>query len=301
MCEKIPTRRSHTASLLLACMLLMPATIIHAGENEMQQKYREIEAALNTNVYGIPVYIQSSDQDKTMLGEIYGVIYHPFDNVRDTITAAENWCEIVPQHLNIKACTLQRMAEDNQLTFYAGRKFYENADDAYELSYRFEVPRTDDNYFQVILIAENGPLGTRDYRIEVEAVPLDDSRTFLHFSYSYKYNFLTAMGTKIYLATIARNKIGFTLTGTDDKGDPVYVDGIRGIIERNTMRYYFAIQSFLDTWQLEPGERLNARLNTWFDLTEKYPLQLHEMDKQAYLQSKQQEHLDQLRIQQLVH
>jgi hypothetical protein len=296
-----PERPTLPASLLLACMLLIYSTTIHAGENEMQQQYQQIEARLTTNVYGIPVYIQSSDQDKTMLGEIYGVIYHPFDIVRDTITAAENWCAIVPQHLNIKACTLQRMAENNQLTFYAGRKFYENADDAYELSYRFEAPRTDDNYFQVILSADKGPLGTRDYRIEVEAVPLDGSRTFLHFSYSYKYNFITAMGTKIYLATIGRNKIGFTQTGTDDKGDTVYIEGIRGIIERNTMRYYFAIQSFLDTWQLEPGERLNARLNTWFDLTEKYPLQLRELDKEEYLQSKQQEHLDQLRIQQQVH
>ena len=300
MPEKPPVRFHYPATLLLAWLLILPAKTIYAGNNEMLEKYHEIETALNRNVYGIPVHIQSSDHDKTMLGEIYGVIHHPFDSVRGAITAAETWCEIVPQHLNIKACTWQRLDENDQLTFYAGRKFYENADDAYELSYRFELPETDNNYFQAILTAEKGPLGTRDYSIEVEAVPLVDARTFIHFSYSYKYNFITAMGTKIYLATIARDKIGFTVTGTDNEGHPVHVKGTRGIIERNTMRYYFAIQSYLDTLQREPGERFEARLGTWFDLTEKYPQQLHEFDKKDYLQYKQKEHLDQLRLQQQV-
>ena len=35
--------------------------------------------------------------------------------------------------------------------------------------------------------ADEGPLGTRDYRLVLEAAPLDGGRTFLHLSYAYAY------------------------------------------------------------------------------------------------------------------
>jgi hypothetical protein len=297
---KILSRLQRLTSLLLTCALSIVVLPAHADNGKLLHKYIEIRPALENNVYGLPVYIQSSDQDNTMLGEIYGVIHHAFDSVKDAITAPESWCEIVPQHLNIKACTYQRLNEHYQLTFYAGRKYYESTDDAHELSYRYELTRNETDYFQATLIAETGPMGTSDYLIEVEAMPLNGTETLIHFSYSYKYSFLAAIGMKIYLATLGRDKTGFTATGKDNHGHPESVKGIRGIIERNTVRYYFAIQSFLDTIQLPPGKRFNARLNTWFDLTEKYPLQLHEIDRADYLAYKQMEHNEQLQLQQQV-
>ena len=39
--------------------------------------------------------------------------------------------------------------------------------------------------------------------------------------------------------------VGFTVIGTDRKGNPVYIGGPRGSIERNAVRYYFAIRSVL--------------------------------------------------------
>lgn len=283
--------------LLYATCLLLCISAVHADNSEMQHTYQKLQPALANNVFGLPVSIQSSDQKHTMLGVVYGVIDHPFLEVKRALASAQAWCDIVPQHLNVKACTFERLDNHCQVTFYSGRKFYENAEDVYKLPYRFDVTLNEDTYFQTTLTAAKGPMGTSDYRIEVEAIPINAQTTFLHFSYAYHYNFLTTLSMQTYLATLGSGKIGFSVTGTDSQGKPVYVDGIRGIIERNTIRYYFSIQSYLDTLQLEPAKRFPARINKWFELTERFPLQLHEMDKKDYLEYKQHEHSDQLQLQ----
>ncbi len=55
-----------------------------------------------------------------------------------------------------------------------------------------------------------------------------------------------------YLATIGRDKVGFSIVGSRADGQPVYVHGTRGVIERNTMRYYVAIEAYLGTMALPP-------------------------------------------------
>ena len=294
----IPARFLHLFLILPALLLITSATAAYADNSEMQHKYDELKTALQNNVYGIPVFIQSSDTDQVTQGEVYGVITHSFNSVKNALTTPETWCDIAPLHLNIKACTYQNIDSKHIITFYAGRKFYEKADDVYQLSYHFKLNQIEDDYVHVSLFAKDGSMGTSDYRISTEAIPLDDSRTFVHFKYSYHYNFLTSIGMSTYLATIGRDKVGFSVTGKDENDDPVYIGGVKGIIERNTIRYYFAIESYLDTLQVDPEKRFDARLNKWFDLTEKYPRQLHEMDRKDYLQYKEHEHLDQARLQQ---
>lgn len=300
MRKKLHSRFQLLFLILPIIALIAPVATAHADNIEMQHKYDEIKTALQNNVYGIPVYIQSSDTDQTTLGEVYGVIPYSFNSVQAALATPETWCDIAPLHLNVKACTHQHINKDNIITFYVGRKYYEKADDVYQLSYHFQLARTENNYFQVKLLAKDGSMGTSDYHISVEAIPLDDASTFIHFKYSYHYNFLTTIGMKTYLSTIGKGKVGFSVTGKDSDGKPVYIGGVRGIIERNTIRYYFAIESYLDTIQMKPEQRFDSRLNKWFDLTEKYSRQLHEMDRKDYLQYKEKEHLDQLRLQQVI-
>lgn len=282
---------------ILACILL-PTLNIRAGQAELYHVYQQIKPALDQNAYGIPVYINSRDEDNTMIGVIYGVIKHPFVVLSEALRTPANWCEIAPLHLNVKACTYQSVKDYCQLVFYSGRKFYEKADDVYQLAYRFEVMQQDRNFVDVRMSAADGPAGTSDYQLKIQAIPLTESLSFLYFSYSYKYNFITSMGMGTYLATLGRGKLGFSITGKDDKGNPIYVEGVRGIIERNAVRYYLAIQSYLDTLDISTAQRFKARISKWFDLTEKHHLQLYEMDKTDYLQYKQQEHKDQQRLQQ---
>ena len=298
MPENNSSQLLHLIGLVIGASLMLLAMNSHADNTNLSQKFAQLRTALQDNVYGIPLYIESSAENHMMQGEVYGILRHDFSHLRQALTTAANWCDIAPLHLNIKACTYQKLNSHCQLTFYSGRKFYENPEDVYQLAYRFDVLKSEPSYFQTRLASKTGPMGTSDYRIEAEAIPIDATSSFIHFSYAYHYNFFTKLGMNTYLATLGRNKVGFTILNHDPEGKPVYVQGIRGIIERNAVRYFFAIQSYLDSQATEIDKRLEARLNDWFNLTERYPLQLHEMDRESYLADKQKERQDQSALQQ---
>ncbi len=95
---------------------------------------------------------------------------------------------------------------------------------------------------------------------------------------------------KGYLATFGRGKVGFTNIADPSAVQPKYVDGVRGLVERNTMRYYLAIYAHLSALSSLPDKRLEQRLNNWFSASEQYSRQLHEIDRQQYMRMKQQEY-----------
>ena len=53
------------------------------------------------------------------------------------------------------------------------------------------------------------------------------------------------MAMQTYLATIGSQKVGFTVVDKQADGKPVYQGGVLGLLERNTMRYYLAIDAYL--------------------------------------------------------
>lgn len=63
---------------------------------------------------------------------------------------------------------------------------------------------------------------------------------------------------------------------------------MRGAIERNTMRYYLAIEAYLGSLSLPPAQQQEYRLTNWFAATERYP-QLYEITRQQYLSMKRDE------------
>lgn len=176
---------------------------------------------------------------------------------------------------------------------YIGSRGEQALDDAYPVDFAYRVAAAAAGYLNIMLTADEGPLRTSDYRIVLEAVPLGDSRTLLHLAYSYSFGFAGHVAMQAYLNTVGRDKHGFTVTGKQSGGAPVYIDGMRGLVERNTMRYYLAIDSFLQSAQSAPSVQLEERLQTWFTAVEQYPRQLHEMDRTAYLEMKHAEVLRQ--------
>jgi hypothetical protein len=80
----------------------------------------------------------------------------------------------------------------------------------------------------------------------MQAVPLPDGRSFMRLHYSYAMGTAAKLATKGYLATSGSGKVGFTREG--DR----YVRGLRGAVERNAMRYYLAVESYLARWR-RPG------------------------------------------------
>ena len=286
--------------LIFLGFLLSTAPVFGDSVAELKEKYEEIEEQLIENTYDIPVYMESNNDENLMSGKVYGIIYHPFNKVSHALSSVTNACEIMPQHLNIKACTYEYKNNKCRLTFYSGRKFYQKADDVQRLNYIFNVTELNDKYFTVTLNTNEEPFDSENSSIAVAAIPLTDSSTFFYLTYKYQYGFFMHLAMSTYLSTFGRNKIGFSIIDTDENNNPIYSGGIRGVIERNVMRYYFAIKSYLDTQSVEKDKRFESRINYWFDLTEKHHKQLYEMDKADYLKFKRREYQDQLRLQEVV-
>ena len=101
------------------------------------------------------------------------------------------------------------------------------------------------------------------------------------------------LALQTYLGTAGRNKVGFSVVQRNAVGQPVLMGGVRGVVERNTMRYYLAINAYLAAERLPPQERQEARLLNWIVATERYPLQLQEVDRASYLTMKRAELLRQ--------
>jgi hypothetical protein len=161
------------------------------------------------------------------------------------------------------------------------------------VAFAYRVAAQTPNYLQVRLNAEQGPLGTRDYRIVFEAVAVDSGRTFIHVSYAYGFGTVGRLAMRVYLGTIGKGKVGFTVAGTQADGRPLHIGGMRGVVERNTMRYYLAIEAFLGALSAPPQARMEKRLRDWFAAAERYPRQLHDMEQDEYLDMKRKEHLRQ--------
>lgn len=180
------------------------------------------------------------------------------------------------------------------MVFLQRPNYSQPLEDAYALEFTFLVAAATANYLEIQLSADKGPLDTRDYRIQLQAIPLANGRTFLHLTYFYVYGWASRIAMKTHLATISSSKVGFTVARRQYNGQPEYIRGMRGLIERNAMRYYLAIDSFLGAYSgpvaVAPDTQLQKRLQSWFIATEQYPRQLHEMERTAYIEMKLYEH-----------
>ena len=68
------------------------------------------------------------------------------------------------------------------------------------------------------------------------------------------------------------------------------IDGLRGLIERNTMRYYLAIEAHLGSLAAPPSARVEQRILDWYAASERYPRQLHDIAQSEYLALKRKEY-----------
>jgi len=239
-----------------------------------------LAAQLAHNDFGRPLAITSREQPHSVSGDVYAVIDYPYATVDRAFRNPAAWCEVLILHLNTKYCR----AQGNTLSVRMGRKHPQDLDDAYAMDFAFHAQPPRPGFVAASASSADGPLGSHDYRIEMQAMPMADGRSFMRLHYSYAFGTAARFATRCYLATSGSDKVGFTRTG---KG---YVGGMRGAIERNAMRYYLAVDSYLGSLSAPPGRQFAARSAGWFDATERYALQLHEMDRGAYLAMKQREY-----------
>jgi hypothetical protein len=289
-------------AFLLWTAIVLWCSVGHAAEpsagtgQALLSGYPAIRTSLEKNQFGAPIRLESVEASGTLRVDMYGILQTPFAAVRVALLSPAGWCDITSLHVNIKACTWNRAEDYSLLTLYSGRKYYQPPADAYQLKLKFRVVSQQPDYFDLALTANEGPLHTKDHRIRLEAAPLNAGQTLVHLSYAYSHGPVANIAIKTYFATIARDKVGFSLIEAQD-GKRYYVDGVRGSIERNTMRYYLALETYLDALNYPKGQRFERRIARWYDLTARYPRQLKEMEKADYLAEKRREHNNQLLMQ----
>lgn len=284
-----PLRRLRQAgcTILLALLGAVPAHADSAAT--LKARHAALQDVLNHNVFGQPLHLESKERGDVLEGEIYAVIAQPYATVGPALGDLHQWCDILILHLNVKACRTTGSDSDARLQLNVGRKFDQSIDDTYALDFTGKRATSGTDYLQLRMNAAAGPLGTRDYRIVLEVVALDAQRSFLHLAYAYRSSASARTAMRAYLATLGRDKQGFSIVGKKADGSPRFIGGTRGAIERNTMRYYLAIEAYLGALSVPAPQRLEKRLSDWHDGVERYPAQLHDLERDEYLTMKRRE------------
>jgi hypothetical protein len=282
------------ARLLLAGVLgLAGASAFAAAQANTAALLRARQLALAeqlaNNPFQRPVVLTSVELPNALQGEVHAVVDYPFAVVSAGLNGPNRWCDLMILHLNTKYCRAIAGASGPVLQMSIGKKYDQPLEQAYRVDFRYSLVTATPDFLEINLQADSGPMGTSNYRIVLRAVALEGNKSFVQMSYAYDYGTLGRMAMQVYLATVGSGKVGFTTAGRGANGEPQYIGGMRGVVERNTMRYYLAIDAYLSTQTGSPAEMLDRRLQHWFAATERYPRQLRETDLASYMAMKRNE------------
>jgi hypothetical protein len=272
----------------------------HAVDNNaaaLRASYAAMSNALEQSTIQRGLYVDSIDSTRAPRGDAYAVVNYPFATVANAFANPASWCETLILHLNVQYCRANSSRERPALSAAVGKKTNQPLEDTHRIDFVFSVASLSADYMRVELASKKGPLGTANYLVAVEFVPLDAERAFMHLQYSYTQGFLTRVATSVYFATSGRDKVGFTLIEDEDGDPPQLVRGIRGALERNTMRYYLAFDAYLHTLGDPTAQRFEESLDRWFADTERFARQLHEVKRDDYIAMKRDQYLRQQTVQ----
>lgn len=272
--------------LLLASLLAPPVTAQQASSDPWL-------AAIAASDLAVPVRVVSTERAHSVRGEVYARLAYPLDSLARELRSADAWCAVLFLHLNVKACLAEdgeaEVSGEARLRAYVGRRFQQPLAQAERLDLTLRLERQHEASFVVALTGDRGPYTTRAFRLRLEARALGARETLVHLRYSLVFGTPARLAMSAYFAFGGRDRIGFTVIG-QEAGEPRYVGGVRGMIERNVMRFYLALEAYLAAPGATDAARLEARLADWFAATERYPRQLHELDASAYLDMKRREY-----------
>ena len=229
--------------LLVFALLFVAGDAGAAPVASLRDTYAALQSDLAHSAFGQPLVLASREQDGQVTGEIHAVVDHPFQQLRTDLASAADWCGVLYLHLNVKSCSAETQAGSSLLRVALGRKADTADGRTYELVFTFLLERNTRDYFHVVMQADEGPLGSRGYTLAFEAIPVEGNKAFLRLTYSVAYGVAGHLAMSSYLNTLGKAKVGFTVTGQRADGSAIYAGGIRGALERNTMRYYLAIQN----------------------------------------------------------
>ncbi len=287
--------------VILLGMMAPVEVVIGGGEGETSNPgmrseagQREILERINESPFPESIVLQSEEASDAIHGDLHGIVDAPFESLAAYLETTTHWCAILFLHLNVKSCVQEGDGGEGMLDVYMGRRHYEKPEDADHVRFRFEVVEQDAGLIAVDMRSEEEARGTQEIRIQVQAAALDEERSLVHMRYSVGIGRVGRTLLRVYLGTAGRDRVGFTVVRTDRAGDPVYVRAIRGMVERNTVRFYLALQAFVE---YPEAEQLEQRFERWFELTDQHPEQLREVDRESYLDNKRREYENQRALQ----
>jgi hypothetical protein len=258
----------------------------------LRTRYVALSQQLENSAIQRGLYLESTDSTHAPRGDAYAVVDYPFATVAAAFATPDNWCESLILHLNVQYCHAGVRDGRPLLSAALGKKTNQPLEDTHRIDLDYEVAAASSNYKRVELSSRKGPLGTGNYLIALELVALDERRSFMHIRYSYTQGFIARFAASVYFSTSGRDKVGFTWIQDEDDA-PRLVRGIRGALERNTMRYFLAVDAYLHALGSPVPQRFEQSLERWFADTERFARQLREVQHDDYIDMKRGQYLRQ--------
>jgi hypothetical protein len=296
--------RGWLARLAFACIACAGAGAVSAAAPEansaasLRARFTALSAQPGPRQFQRPLFLDSVESSRDLKGDIFALVDYPFAAVDAALNGPAHWCDVLILHINTKYCTASTNNAGTVLTVNIGKKVSQPLVETSRVEFAYRVAAATPDYFAVHLYAATGPLSTSDYHILLEAASLEGGKTIAHLTYSYAFGVAGRLAMQAYLATVGRGKVGFTIVGTLPNGAPDYIGGVRSVVERNTMRYFLAIDAYLAALAVPPPEQLEKRLQNWYNSTEAFARQLHDVDRIDYLDMKRREYQRQQAAQQ---
>ena len=259
---------------------------------DLRAKFSTLSTALANNPFHKPLVLNSREPPDRIEGDVFAIIPHEFAKVQNQLARPDAWCDIISLHINTKYCKVMAGGPPEKLLVRMGKKTPEPLADATPFEFTFRASTDTPDYLSVVLHSQAGPIGTSNYSLALEATAGTGAHTLLHLRYGYTTSFASRIAMQAYLLTAGRNKVGFTPLQFEP---PRAIGGARGAMERNTMRYYLAIQAYMDATTAPVNEQFERRLANWFSAVEQFPVQLHELSQKDYLEMKRDEHARELK------
>ncbi|HEX5539431.1 MAG TPA: hypothetical protein VFX01_06550, partial [Methylophilaceae bacterium] len=128
------------ARQLLALILFASYSLAHASPDSnpaeaLRAKYAALGDKLQHNQFQQPLYLDSSERDGHVMGDIYARLDYPFAKVKTALNDPQqgpaNWCDVLLLHLNTKGCHASSNDDGTLLIMHIGSKDEQALDDAY--------------------------------------------------------------------------------------------------------------------------------------------------------------------------
>jgi len=291
-------------TILVYLATVLAAGAAYAGElreitpSDLVAQYHEMEKTGSRLAATLPMYLKTVQKDNVLNVSLFGRIPFKFSDVADVVARPASYCDFLPLMFNVKSCVITQFNPATHMKFYVAGKHYSSPLASYRIHAMFRQVNQTPEKIRIRLESEEDSLGKSGYDVDLVAIPLE-GETLLYLKSRYAPGRITRMATNTYIKVFAHDKPGFTEI-QEPGGKKKLITGFPAVIERSSVRAYFALKAYMLNYHLPPDKRFEACLSTWYDLNEPYKKQLYELGRDQYLQIKRREHQNQLRMQKKV-